>query len=230
MKGNKSPMKKLSALLLALACLMAGAACAEGAEYEPLHFSLWADTAAGYEWTCEYDDNGVLAAPMEEAVQQAEGSTYDYYFAVANSGDAEIIFNYGMAWDLSAPVKTMVCSITAGEDGSVTMRKAETYADDHMIVLTLPCNPTTGWSWSYQGESEDGGMVTLVDETYEPFDARLEGAGGNMIYHLRVEKSGETVLLFNHSNLWDPSAAAQESYAVVVYANEDMQLSISVER
>lgn len=222
-------MKKLAAMLLA-ACLLAGFACAEGAAYEPLHFSLWADTPAGYEWTCEYDDNGVFAAPMEEIVEQAEGSTYDYYFAVEKPGTAEIIFNYGMAWDLSAPAQTMICSVTATEEGSVTVHKAETYADDHMIVLTLPCNPTTGWSWSYQGESEEGGMVTLVDERYEPYDPQLEGAGGNMIYHLRVDRSGETVLLFNHSNMWDPAAAAQESCAVIVYANEDMQLSISMER
>lgn len=223
-------MKKFAALILALLCLSAGMAQAEAPVYDPLHFSFWADTAAGYEWTCEYDDNGVLAAPMEEFIEQAEGSTCDYYFAVNQPGTAEILFNYGVAWDLSAPVQSVICSITATEDGSVTLHKAETYADDRMIVLTLPCNPTTGWSWSYQGESENGGMVTLVDEKYEPYDPRLEGAGGNMIYHLRVEKSGETVLLFNHGNLWDPSAAAQESCAVVVYANEDMQLSISMAR
>lgn len=220
-------MKKL-AVLLAAFCLLLG--CAQAAEFEPLHFSLWADTAAGYEWTCEYDENGVLSAPMEEIAEQTEGSSYDYYFAVEKPGDAEIIFNYGMAWDLSAPVKTQICSITAGQDGGVILRKAETYADDRMIVVTLPCNPTTGASWSYQGESEAGGMITLIDEYYEPFDPRLEGAGGNMIYHLRVDKNGETVLLFNHGDLWDPAAAAQESYAVVVYASDDNELSISVER
>ena len=221
-------MKKL-AVLLAVFCLLLGC-CAQAAEYEPLHFSLWADTAAGYEWTCEYDDNGVLSEPMQEIVEQESGSTFDYYFALEKAGKAEIIFNYGMAWDLSAPVKTSVCSITATEDGQVLVGKAETFADDRMIVVTLPCNPSTGASWSYQGESEANGMVTLVEENYEPYDARLEGAGGNMVYHLRVDKSGETVLLFNHGNLWDPAAAAQESYAVVVYASEDNELSISVER
>lgn len=222
-------MKKLAVLSI-IFCLLLGCALAEGAAYEPLHFSLWADTASGYEWTCEYDDNGVLATPMEEAVEQAEGSTYEYYFGVAKPGDAEIIFNYGLAWDLSAPVKSIICSITANEDGTVTVRRAETYSDDRLIEITLPCNPTTGWSWSYQGESEGTGMVSLLSENYEADNPHLEGAGGNMIYQLQVDKAGETVLLFNHANMWDPTAAAQESYAVVVYANEDMEFSISVER
>lgn len=227
MKGSIN-MKKLAVLLAVFCLLVLG--CAQAAEYEPLHFSLWADTDAGYEWTCEYDDNGVLAEPMEEIIQQESGSTFDYYFALEKAGDAEIIFNYGMAWDLSAPVMTSVCSISALQDGQVLVSKAETFTDDRMIVVTLPCNPSTGASWSYQGESEVGGMVSLVEEYYEPYDAHLDGAGGNMIYHLRVDKPGETVLLFNHGNLWDPTAAAQQSYAVVVYASDDNELSISVER
>ena len=222
-------MKKLAVLCM-IFCLLLGCACAEDVSYDPLHFSLWADTASGYEWTCEYDDNGVLAKPMEEAIEQSVGSNYEYYFGVAKPGDAEIIFNYGMTWDLSAPVKTIICSVTANDDGTVIVRKAETYADDRMIEIILPCNPTTGWTWSYQGESENTGMVTLLSETYEADNPHLEGAGGNMTYQLQVDKSGETVLLFNHANVWDPTAAAQESYAVVVYANEDMDISISVER
>jgi len=43
-----------------------------------------------------------------------------------------------------------------------------------------------------------------------------------------VEHPGETVLMFNYSNLWEPGAAAQESYAVVVTANEEMEISISI--
>ena len=72
-------------------------------------------------------------------------------------------------------------------------------------------------------------MVTLISEEYEPINSLLEGAGGNTVYQMRVERPGETVLLFNYSNLWEPGAAAEETYAVVVTANEDMEISISIE-
>ena len=224
-------MKKLAALILAGLCLIAGMALAEAPAYEPLHFSLWADTAAGYEWTCEYDDNGVLAAPIEEYVDDGTGSgAWEYYFGVLESGKAEIFFNYGVNYGVTMPEQNIICTVLVDEQGQNTVRWAEVYSDDHMLVIKLPGNPTTGWTWSYQGESENTGMVTLLSETYEVDNPHLEGAGGNMTYLLHVDKAGETVLLFNHANMWDPTAAAQESYAVVVYANEDMEISISVER
>lgn len=220
-------MKKLIALLAAV-CLLCGAACAE-VNYQPLQFSFWGDAAAGYEWTCEYDDNGVLAAPIEEYVDDGTGSgAWEYYFGVLESGKAEIFFNYGVNYGVTMPEQNIICTVLVDEQGQNTVRWAEVYSDDHMLVIKLPGNPTTGWGWSYQGESENGGMVSLVSEEYNPTDAYLEGAGGVTTYQLKVEKPGETVLMFNHSNLWEPNAAAQETYAVVVTANEAMEISISV--
>lgn len=223
-------MKKL-VCLLALVALLASAALAEQlAAFEPLRFSLWADGAAGYEWTCEYENNGVLAAPLQEVVEQGEGSDYEFNFGVLASGEAEIFFNYGQSWDVSVPERSIICNVSVDEGGNCAVKWAEVYPDDQMLVFTLPSKPTSGWSWIYQGESEDGGMVSLVSEEYTPIDAALEGAGGNTVYQMRVERPGETVLLFNYSNLWEPTAAAQQTYAVIVTANEDMEISISIDQ
>lgn len=222
-------MKKLAILFVCLA-LLCGAACAEQkAGFEPLRFTLWADTAAGYEWTCEYDADGVLADPICEIVEQGEGSDYEFYFGVEKSGKAEIFFNYGLNWEVNVPQRSITCNVDVDEAGKCAVKWAEVYPDDGMLVFTLPSRMTSGWSWVYQGESEDGGMVTLVSEEYIPINADLEGAGGNTVYQMKVERPGETVLLFNYSDLWNPGAAAQETYAVVVTANEDMEISISVE-
>lgn len=220
-------MKKL-ALLLAL-CLIGSCACAE-VEFQPLHFSFWGDAASGYEWTCEYDNNGVLAEPIQEFVENEESGagSFDFYFPVEKAGVAEIFFNYGVNYDVTVPEQGIICTVHVDEKGANSVRWAEIYSDDHMLVVKLPGNTTTGWGWSYQGESENSGMVTLVSDEYEPIDAYIEGAGGTSIYQFRVEKPGETVLMFNHSNLWEPNAAAQETYAVVVTANDDMEISISV--
>lgn len=219
-------MKKLLLAALAL-CLLMGAACAESAGFEPLHISLWCDAAAGYEWTCEYDDTGVIAAPMEEFIEQEDGGMQDYYFGVLAPGTAEIIFNYGVNWDVAVPEKTVICSVHVDEAGSATVRWAETFSDDHIILIELPSNPTTGWGWTYQ--EDESGMVTLLSESYEATDDHLLGAGGRNIYQLKVEKPGETLLLFNHSQLWDPNAAADETYAVVVSVNEDMEISLTID-
>lgn len=219
-------MKKF-ALLLAL-CLLCSCACAE-AEFQPLHFSFWGDAASGYEWTCEYDNNGVLAEPIQEFVDNGEGAgSFDFYFPVEKSGVAEIFFNYGVNYDVAVPEQSIICTVHVDEAGANTVRWSEVYSDDHMLVVKLPGNTTTGWGWSYQGESENGGMVSLVSDEYEPIDAYIEGAGGTNIYQFKVEKPGETVLMFNHSNLWEPNAAARETYAVVVTANDDMEISIAV--
>lgn len=223
-------MKKHILWALMLAVLLSSDALAEqSAAFEPLRFTFWADGAAGYEWTCEYENNGVLAEPMQEVIEQAEGSDYEFNFGVLAPGKAEIFFNYGQNWLVSVPERSIICNVNVDEAGSCTVKRAEVYPDDQMLVFTLPSRPTTGWSWVYQGESEDGGMVSLVSEEYTPIDAALEGAGGNTVYQMRVERPGETVLMFNYSNLWEPTAAAQETYAVIVTANEDMEISISVE-
>ena len=52
-------MKKIIAALLACAMLL-GCVCFAESGFEPMKISLWADDS-GYEWTCEYADNGVLS-------------------------------------------------------------------------------------------------------------------------------------------------------------------------
>ena len=221
-------MKKL--LLIALFLfLLACTAFAEGVEFMPVEVSLWcdADTDYEYEWSCEYSDNGVLSAPMEEYVEAENGGSHNFYFSPEKAGEAQIIFNYGANWNMAVPEKTIICSVAVNEDGSNSVKWAQSYSDDHMIVIMLPSNPTTGWAWTYSDDT--AGIVSLISEEYAPTDAFLEGAGGMTTYQLKVEKSGETVLMFNHSNLWDPNAASEETYTVVVSANENMEISLSVD-
>lgn len=223
-------MKKLACLALAL-CLLCGAALAGEVqeEYQPVHVSLWTDTVAGYEWVCEYDDNGVLSAPIEELMEEGEdGGHHNFYFGVNKPGTAEIIFNYGLNYEVAVPERTVICTVNVDENGKNNFRWAESYSDDHMLVIILPSNPTTGWGWGYQEDVT--GMTTLVSEEYVPTDDMLEGAGGNTTYQFKVEQPGTALLMFNYSNLWEPDAAATETYTVIVTANEDMEISMTVDQ
>ena len=196
-------------------------------EYEPLLFTLWGDNSEGYEWSCEYEDNGVLEAPFVEYMETENGVSYEYNFGVRAPGRAQVVFNYGANFALSMPERTMICTVIADESGACTVRRAERYSQDRILVVNLPSNPTTGVNWNY--EEDPSGMVTLVSEEYTPLDEYLEGAGGNTEYTFRVEKSGEALLLFDYADMWNPDAEAQETYAVLVSANDAMEISISVD-
>lgn len=220
-------MEKIIAFMIACALLLCCAAFAENG-LEPLHISLWAEDSA-YEWTCEYSDNGILSQPMYEYIadENGEGGTYEFYFGVNEPGSASLVFNYGVSWGITPPLRTMICSVAVDESGKAMVRSAECFNDDDIIVVTLPCNPADGWGWNY--ETAESGMIELLNEEFIPYDASIAAAGGVTKYEFRVTESGAAMLMFNHANMWDPYAAAEETFVLVVAANKDMQISLNFE-
>ena len=212
--------------LLMLLCICASA---EETQFDPVHIALWGEPASGYEWTCDYEDNGVLDAPMQEYVEGTDGSggSYDFYFGVRAPGRVHLMFSYGVSWGIEPPVRSVLCTVTVREDGSRDVCWAECFTDDRLVEVQLPSNPTTGWNWDYAGDS--AGTVTLLREEYAPFYEYLDGAGGVTTYELQVDAPGETLLLFNYANMWDPFAAAEESYVLRLIVSEDMEISMSVD-
>ena len=224
-------MKKWLALLIA-ALMLCGTALAteeNASEFDPIHISLWGNPSSGYEWTCEYENNGVFEAPMQEFVQQSEdgSGTYEFYFGILNPGKAQIIFNYGVSWGMTAPEQSVVCNVHVDEDGNAAVRWTSMYSGDNTIMVKLPCNPTSGWDWNY--ESDNSGVVTLTSESYSAYVPGLEGAGGEDTYLFHVEKPGTAVLLFRYANMWDPYAAAEETYCVSLTINEKMEISMTID-
>ena len=223
-------LKKCFAAALVLLMLAACLAAAEEVPFEPIHISLWGEPTSGYEWACEFEDNGVLEAPILEYVEGAEGAsggTFDFYFGVLAPGRAQLSFNYGVSWGIEPPVRSALCTVTVREDGTQDVCWAECFTDDRMVEVRLPSNPTTGWNWGYAGDS--AGTVTLLREDYAPYFEDLEGAGGVTTYELQVDAPGETLLLFNYANMWDPFAAAEESYVLRLVVSDDMEISMSVD-
>ena len=223
-------VRRIPAAALALLMLLCVCAPAEEAQIDPVYISLWGEPASGYEWVCEYEDNGVLDAPIQEYVAGADGSSggsYDFYFGVRAPGRVHLMFNYGVSWGIEPPVRSALCTVTVREDGTQDVCWAECFTDDRMVEVRLPSNPTTGWNWGYAGDS--AGTVTLLREDYAPYFEDLEGAGGVTTYELQVDAPGETLLLFNYANMWDPFAAAEESYVLRLLVSEEMEISMSVD-
>ena len=218
---------RLVAALLIFVLLSSCALAQEG--FEPLHFSLRGNLSRGYEWSCEYQDNGVLSAPMEDFIADGDGGdgTFEYYFGVNQPGQAQIVFNYGPTMGIAPPSQTVVCTVNVHADGENTVFWAQIYADDGTIMFILPANPTTGMDWNYTGD--DSGVVSFIGEDYAADFVDLEGAGGQTTYFFRAEKPGKTLLMFNYSDMWNPYAAAQHTYAAEVIVGENMEISLAVE-
>jgi len=217
---------RVAALILAL--MLLPSACAEEG-FEPLHFALRGETSLGYEWTCEYQDNGVLSVPMEDFIADPQGGdgVFAYYFGINTPGEAEIIFNYAPTLGISQPSQTIICSVSVLENGENSVIWAQIYADDGTIMFILPTNPTTGMNWNYTGD--DSGVVSFLGENYAAQYWDLEGAGGHTTYLFRAEEMGKTLLLFNYSDMWDPYAAAEQTYTAEVIVGENMEISLAVD-
>lgn len=218
-------MKRLIALLLMLAlpCI-----CHAESEFEPVQISLWAEEN-GYEWTCEYSDNGILSEPICEYIadENGLGGEYDFHFAVLAPGKASLIFNYGITWGIAAPLRTMVCTVIVDEAGNVEIRSAECFNDDHIISVRLPGNPSNGMTWNFEPPEE--GMVSLIGEDFSLYEDALEAAGGVSEFDFEVTQSGSTMLMFDYANIWDPYAAAEETFVLLVSADSNMQISLNLE-
>ena len=219
-------MRVVSAILI-LILILSCASAEEG--FAPIHFSLRGNLSRGYEWTCEYQDNGVLAAPMEDFIADAEGGDgiFEYHFGVNEPGEAQIIFNYGPTLGIEAPAQTVICTVNVDQGGENRVCWAQVYADDKTIMFILPANPTSGMSWNYTGD--DSGVVSFLDEEYQAEFADLEGAGGWTSYYFRAENPGKTLLMFNLSDMWDPFAAAEHTYTAEVIVGENMEISLAVD-
>ena len=103
--------KALIALLIAL-CTLPLCARAEQVEFDPLQITLWGDNIEGYEWSCDYEDNGVLSSPFVEYVETENGVSSTYIFGLQAPGRAQIVFNYGPNFALSMPERTMILLIS----------------------------------------------------------------------------------------------------------------------
>lgn len=218
-------MRIAAALLSAL--LLFACAHAE-ADFAPLHFSLRGDPSLGFEWTCEYQDNGVLSPPMEDYIADAQGGgLFEYHFGVNAAGEAQIIFNYAPTLSIDRPSQTIICTVDVHENGENSVFWAQVYADDGTLMFILPANPTTGMNWNFGGDSE--GVISLTSENYVADFADLEGAGGLTTYLFRVEGSGRALLTFNLCDMWNPYAAAEQTYAAEVIVDENMEISLSVD-
>lgn len=70
------------------------------------------------------------------------------------------------------------------------------------VELTLPSNPSTGYSWSYQ-QQPDGNIIKQTGHQYLPPDTDLIGGGGTERWTFQAVAPGETGLILVYSRPWE---------------------------
>ncbi|MDH7479419.1 MAG: protease inhibitor I42 family protein [Syntrophomonadaceae bacterium] len=70
------------------------------------------------------------------------------------------------------------------------------------VELSLPSNPSTGYSWSYR-QQPDGNIIKQTGHQYLPPDSGLIGGGGTEHWTFQAVAPGETGLVLVYSRPWE---------------------------
>ena len=86
-------------------------------------------------------------------------------------------------------------------DKEVTMNRGD------LLTVSLPANPTTGYSWGVLMTPE--GLLSEKESRYQSSDqmGNLMGSGGVTIWRFRAVKSGSTQLSFSYVRPWEKGIA-----------------------
>src|SRR3990167_6564655 len=92
-------------------------------------------------------------------------------------------------------------------------------AENPAITITLPSNPTTGFTWSIQ--KYDTNLLKLVSQKYTPPNSRLMGAPGIQQYTFQAIQTGYSVTQVGHVVLqyarqWTTVGATQKVFIIHV--------------
>lgn len=91
--------------------------------------------------------------------------------------------------------------------------------DDSIIAIQLPGNYTTGYTWSYQMDTE--GVVSEQSDDYATTntDSSVDGAGGIQTYVFKAESDGTVTITFSYARSWED--AEPDSTAIYVLTVKD---------
>jgi inhibitor of cysteine peptidase len=82
------------------------------------------------------------------------------------------------------------------------------------LELTLPGNPTTGYTWE-KVAGDDKILVQQGDYKYTP-DTKLIGSGGKFVFSFKAVAAGETVLRFQYQRTFEKNIPPVKIFEAIV--------------
>ena len=115
---------------------------------------------------------------------------------------------------LATPTTTAVppVAVTESDNG-----KTITVAKDAKLAITLPGNPTTGYSWKVTGR--EGDAITPVGHPQyqqSPAAAGMVGTGGQFVFQFAAVKPGTTKLTLAYARPWEKDTPPAKTFTLTV--------------
>ncbi|MBZ9569892.1 protease inhibitor I42 family protein [Patescibacteria group bacterium] len=79
--------------------------------------------------------------------------------------------------------------------------------------ITLEANPTTGYQWELEFESD---FVQLVERKYTPLSPEKVGSGGHETFNLLALKSGKTEIVFSYLRSWEDKPPIESRFYEII--------------
>ncbi|MBN1877719.1 MAG: PKD domain-containing protein [Anaerolineae bacterium] len=95
-----------------------------------------------------------------------------------------------------------------------------------IVALTLPANPSTGFSWSFVAPDET--RLTPVDRHFQPESDRI-GAPGTETIRLRVKGEGRVKISLEYRRPWQQEQAPARTFAVTLNIQGQLASPVTVE-
>jgi inhibitor of cysteine peptidase len=88
-------------------------------------------------------------------------------------------------------------------------------APDETFAIELKGNPTTGYTWQADIDTQ---YAELITQEYAPQagPAGAIGAGGWEVFHFRAREAGETQIVFLHRRPWGGATRDTKRFKLVI--------------
>ena len=107
------------------------------------------------------------------------------------------------------------CASTSTEDEVVT--------DPYSVTISLPENPSTGYTWLWQ--QMGSGKIALVSDEYVPDNSPegMAGTGGTRTFTFKGITPGHVTLTMTEKRPWEGGeTAGSEIYSITIYSDMHM--------
>lgn len=74
-------------------------------------------------------------------------------------------------------------------------------------IISLPSNPTTGYSWSLNSKNTRNTIVGIKELPYKPDNTGLIGSGGVQSWEVTGKKRGNAHIRFDYKRPWEKGVA-----------------------
>lgn len=231
-------MKKLVAILLALAVMTAGYALAEAAPTTTLTITFLENPTTGYTWVYTVSDeavlavtdNGYAAADNPEGLEGA-GGTHSWTVEGKAAGKADITFTYRQDWEGGEVSDTVKYVYKVDTDLTVAVFEVdgipELYIPNQTAILLLE-NPTTGFTWACKASAE--GVLQSDGDYYVPAEEPKEGetqvgAGGYHMWLFTGIAEGDVTLTFTYARSWEEGVTPEATVTYAIHVDKALNVT-----